>query len=228
MGAVVAMFVLLLASTGILLNHTSDFKLDQYHLTWPWLLKHYGMDTVEVDEAYLLGDKVITQVNEQIFIGGKPVVESYKTLIGGIVLDDITVLATADELILLSPNDEFIEKLSASVGIPPQIQNIGLHHGLPILQTRQGMWRGDYILEDWQNISLQGVSWSRPVPAPEQAQQQLARYFHGQGITVERFVLDLHNGRILSAVGIWLLDILAVLLIVLSLSGLWIWTRTRY
>jgi hypothetical protein len=139
-----------------------------------------------------------------------------------------TVLATADELILLSPNDEFIEKLSASVGIPQQIQNIGLHHGLPILQTRQGMWRGDYILEDWQNISLQGVSWSRPVPVPEQAQQQLARYFHGQGISVERFVLDLHNGRILSAVGIWLLDILAVLLIVLSLSGLWIWTRTRY
>lgn len=227
MGALLAMFIILLAGTGILLNHTSDFELDKYHLTWPWLLKHYGMDSVEVDNAYLLDEKVISQVGDQIFIDSTPVVETYRTLIGGVVLDDITVLATDDELILISPENEFIEKMSSAAGVPMQIQNIGLHHGQPILQTRNGMWRSDFMLEEWQNISLQGVSWSEPFPIPESTQQQLASYFYGEGITIERFILELHNGRILSAVGVWILDILAILLIVLSLSGLWIWTRTK-
>lgn len=227
MGALLAMFVILLASTGILLNHTSDFELDQYHLSWPWLLQHYGLDRVEVDSSYRLDEKIVSQVGEQVFVDNIPVVETYRPLVGGIVLDEITVLATDDELILLSPNNEFIEKMSASAGVPMQIQNIGLHHGQPILQTRSGMWRSDFMLEQWQNISLQGVSWSEVYPLPESTRQQLAAYFHGEGVTVERFVLDLHNGRILSAAGVWLLDILAILLIVLSVSGLWIWTRSK-
>lgn len=227
MGALLAMFVLLLASTGILLNHTSDFDLDQYHLTWPWLLKHYGMDSVEVDNAYLLDEKIVSQVGEQIFVDSTPIVESVRPLIGGVVLDDITVIASDNELILLSPDNEFIEKMSASAGVPMQIQNIGLFHGQPVLQTRNGMWRSDFLLEEWENISLQGVSWSEPFPMPDATLKQLAAYFHGEGISLERFILDLHNGRILSAVGVWLLDILAVLLIVLSLSGLWIWNKTR-
>lgn len=228
MGALVALFVLLLASTGILLNHTTDFKLDQYHLTWPWLLEHYGIDSVEVDNAYLLKNKVVSQVEQQVFVDATPVVESLKPIIGGIVLDDITILATDDALILLSPEFEFIEKMSASAGVPLHIQNIGLFHGQPVLQTRDGMWRSDFMMEDWENVSLQGVSWSQSFPMPESVQKQLASYFYGQGIPVERFILDLHNGHILSSIGVWLLDILAVLLIVLSLSGLWIWNKSNY
>lgn len=228
MGALVALFVLLLASTGILLNHTSDLDLDQYHLTWPWLLDHYGIGSIKIDQSYLLDEKIISQVDDQVFVGDRPVVKSLKPVIGGIVLDEITVLATDDALILLSPEDEFIEKMSASVGIPLHIQNIGMFHGQPVLQARGGMWRSDALLEEWVNISLQGVSWSSTYPVPESLQKKLAGHFYGEGITLERFILDLHNGRILNAFGVWLLDILAFLLIILSLSGLWIWNKTNY
>ena len=44
--------------------------------------------------------------------------------------------------------------------------------------------------------------------------------WRGKGLTVERVLLDLHSGRILGKVGPLLMDLVAVFLIVLSLSGL--------
>jgi hypothetical protein len=46
LGALIAIFVIILAATGILLNHSSQLKLDEEYLTWPWLLEHYGVASV--------------------------------------------------------------------------------------------------------------------------------------------------------------------------------------
>ncbi len=224
-GALAALFVLILAITGVMLNHTLDLKLEQRHLNWPWLLAHYGVADVTADRVYLLDDNVISQIDEQVFVDAHPVVKSLKPIIGGIHLEDITVIASDDALILLSPEGEYIETLGSAIGIPSHIQNIGLFHGLPVLQTRNGMWRSDFLLEQWEKISLQGVSWSEPTAMPDSVGKALGRYFHGEGITVERFVLDLHNGHILGALGVWLLDFFGALLVILSLSGLWMWLR---
>jgi len=227
LGALAALFVIMLSITGILLNHTEEFELDQRHLNWPWLLEHYGVAEVEADSVFLLEDKVISQFGDQVFVDAQPVATSLKPILGGIYLEEITVIASHDELILLSHEGEFIEQMGGAMGIPSQIQNIGLFHGLPVLQTRSGMWRGDELLEQWQAISLQGVSWSEPTSMPTVVSQDLARYFYGKGVSVERFVLDLHNGYIIGKLGVWLLDFVAAILILLSLSGLWMWIRKR-
>ena len=224
-GGLAALFVLVLAITGVMLNHTLDFKLEQRHLNWPWLLEHYGVANVEADRVYWLDDNVISQIDDQVFVDATPVAKSLKPIIGGIHLDDITVIASDNALILLNPEGVYIETMGSTVGVPSHIQNIGLFHGQPVLQTRNGMWRSDFLLEQWENISLQGVSWSEPTVMPDSVSKALARYFHGEGITVERFVLDLHNGYILGAIGRWALDFFGLLLVILSLSGLWMWLK---
>lgn len=226
-GAVIALFVLMLAITGVLLNHTSDFELDDHYLTWDWLLEHYGINTVEPDAVYLLEHYVISQFDQQLFVDAKPVAQVQQAILGGVVLEDLLVLASKDALILLSPEGEFIEKMGASAGIPSDIQNIGWFHGEPVIQTRSGTWRSDFMLEQWEQVLLQGVGWSVPQAMPESVEKELANYFHGKGISVERVVLDLHNGHILKQYGVWLLDILAGLLIFLSMTGLWMWFRRR-
>jgi len=225
MGAAIALFVLLLSITGILLNHSSDLKLDKRYLTWPWLLEHYGVSEVQADAVYLLEQSVISQFGTEIFVDAKPVTNAQRPLLGGIVLDEVMVLATDDALILLNSDGEFIERMSAAAGIPPMIQNIGLFHGAPVIQTREGMWRSDFMLDNWEAISLQGIGWSVPSPMPELIKQELIKYFHGEGVTIEQVLLDVHNGRILGSVGAWLLDLVGVLLTVLSLTGIWMWLR---
>lgn len=225
MGIVVALFVLMLAITGIFLNHSTGLKLDQRYITWSWLLQHYGIANVQADAVYLLDQNIISQFGNEIFINATPVTHSEKPILGGVVLDDLIVLATDDALFLLDLEGEFIERIGATVDVPQMIQNIGVFHGEPVIQTRDGSWRSDFMLDQWERISLQGVSWSLPSEMPESTQAELTEYFHGKGVTVERFLLDLHNGRILGQFGVWLLDILGVLLLILSLTGLWIWSH---
>jgi len=225
LGAFAALFAIMLSVTGILLNHTEAFGLDKRYLDWPWLLEHYGVAEVEADRIYLLEDKVISQFDEQIFVDSQPVTTNIKPILGGIHLEDITVIAAHDELMLLSHDGELIEQMGGAMGVPSQIQNIGIFHGLPVLQTRSGMWRSDELLEQWEAISLNGVSWSEPTSMPTIVAQDLARYFYGKGVSVERFVLDLHNGHIIGNLGVFLLDIVAVILVLLSLSGLWMWVK---
>jgi hypothetical protein len=224
-GATIALFVLLLSITGILLNHSSDLKLDKYYLTWPWLLNHYGVGNVQVDAVYLLDQFVISQIGTEIFVDANPVTRIQRPLLGGVVLDEVIVLVTDDALILLNSDGDFIERMGAATGVPPMIQNIGLFHGDPVIQTREGMWRSDFMLDKWELISLQGISWSLPSPMPKSTQSDLTQYFHGEGVTAENFLLDVHNGRIFRPIGVWLLDILGILLTFLSLTGIWMWLR---
>jgi len=224
-GATIALFVLMLAATGVLLNHTSDLKLDQHYITWEWLLKHYGVDNVKPDVVYLLDQHAVSQFSSQVFIDATPVLNTPSPILGGVVNDDLMILATQDELLLFSHDGELIEKMGASAGIPPQIQNIGLFHGDPVIQTRQGMWRSDFMLDQWEPISLEGIGWSVPQPMPGNVEIALAKYFHGKGISVERFILDVHNGHILGKLGTWFLDLLGLLMIIISLTGLWMWLR---
>ena len=226
-GATIALFMLLLSITGLLLNHSIDLKLDKHYLTWPWLLNHYGVSSVQADAVYLLDHSVIAQFGTEVFVDAKPVTHTQRRLLGGITLDDVVILATDDALILLTADGEFIERMGAAAGVPPMIQNIGLYHGEPVIQTRQGLWRSDFMLEKWESISLQGVGWSAASPMPESIKQELVHYIHGEGVAVDQFLLDLHNGRILGSIGVWLLDLVGVLMIVLSLTASLIWLRTK-
>lgn len=225
LGAAIALFVLLVSITGLFLNHSSDLKLDKYYLTWPWLLNHYGVSDVQADAVFMLDQAVISQIGSEVFVDAKPVTHIQRPLLGGVALDEVMVLATDDALILLNSDGEFIERMGAAAGVPPMIQNIGLFHGAPVIQTREGMWRSDFMLDKWESISLQGISWSIPSPMPKSVQNDLIKYFHGEGVSAENFLLDVHNGRILGPIGVWLLDILGILLTFLSLTGIWMWLR---
>ncbi len=226
-GSIIAVFVLILAMTGIMLNHTQDLKLDSRYLTWGWLLRYYHVGEVKPDRVYLLDRHAISQFGTQVFIDATPVFNVTSPLVGGIVNEDLMILATKDELFLFTHDGELIEKMGAAAGIPPDIQNIGLFHGDPVVQTRHGMWRSDFMLDEWQPISLPAISWSTPQPLPDNVAQALAHYFRGKGVTIERVVLDIHNGHILGQFGRWVMDLVAILLMFIALTGFWMWVKQR-
>ncbi|MEC9412345.1 MAG: PepSY-associated TM helix domain-containing protein [Pseudomonadota bacterium] len=224
-GAILASFLLMFAITGIALNHSIQLKLDKRYVSWDWLMSQYGIGEVKPDAAFLIDNKIFSQFGNQLFLDATPLIHIERPLLGGIALEDIIVLTTDDGLILLTREGEFIEKMGAEAGIPAPIQNIGLYHGEPVLQTRQSMWRSNFMLDKWEPISLQGVSWSMPHPLPQSVNTELKQFFYGKGISIQQLLLDIHNGHILGPIGIWLIDALSVLIIFLSLSGLWMWGR---
>jgi hypothetical protein len=220
-----ACLILLQSGVGLMLNHSKGLDLEQRYISSNWLMSHYGIGSAEADVSFLVDNKIISQFDTQLFVDAEPITHVDRPLVGAIMLDALMVLATDQALILLSPEGEYVETMGAEAGVPAPIQNIGTYHGEPVLQARNGMWRSNFMLDIWEPMSLQGVSWSRPHPMPDSVAEELKTFFYGKGVTVEQLLIDIHNGRILGTAGIWLIDILGILLVVLSFTGLWMWGR---
>ena len=54
-GVLAAFFVLVLVVTGILLNHSSELRLDRSFVDWPWLSEAYGDNSADLT-AFQLGE----------------------------------------------------------------------------------------------------------------------------------------------------------------------------
>jgi hypothetical protein len=92
-----------------------------------------------------------------------------------------------------------------------------------VLQSGGNLYRSDEdvtVFEPWAGGTAADVSWSAEVEADAAGLEALQTAWRGQGLTVERLLLDLHSGRILAVPGRLLLDILAIGMILLSISGL--------
>ena len=125
----------------------------------------------------------------------------------------------------MSDGGELIEELSTVAGLTEVIQAVALN-----MQVENGL-----ILKlntktvglnlDSASASALGPEWDSfnwGVAAElqsEQSQQEL--------ITWERFLLDLHAGRVFKSASVWLMDLLAIFLLVMVYSGLVSWYR-RY
>lgn len=217
----ISLLILVWLVCGLLLNHAKELKLAQHTLTHPWLMEHYQVTDIPVDHGWLLADQFFIEIDAQLYVNAQPKLRLNRPLLGGILLDDMIVLASDDNLILFDTQGQYISVLGAAELIPAEIQNIGLHHGLPVLQTRTGMWLGNSVLDDWELISLQGVSWSESVPIPASTMDELRQQFAAYGVKLDTLVADLHNGRFFGEQGRWLIDALLLLIVVLAAHGIY-------
>ncbi len=64
-----------------------------------------------------------------------------------------------------------------------------------------------------------------PAALPGDVAQAVLAHSRAHTLTLERVLLDLHSGRIASRFGVWFMDGIALVLISLVISGLWIWLR---
>ncbi|MCC5797139.1 MAG: peptidase [Methylophaga sp.] len=215
------------ASIALMLNHAERLGLDDLAMTGKRLMQHYQIAEFEIDRAYLLGRKVIAQIDHVIYADTQAVISEVRPLVGGVMMDEVMVLATDDSLILLTAEGDFLARLGAADRVPPEIQNIGLAYGEPVLQTRSGMWRSNFLLDDWEKIDLAGVSWSQTYAMPDSVYEEYRLYFLGQGISLRQLLSDLQRGKLTVWLGVWFADLLWFLMTVLALLSLWRWSLNR-
>jgi hypothetical protein len=212
--------LLLWIGSAIMLYHDKALGLDKLKVNADWLKRHYQIGELQNDQAFLLEGHVIVAVEQQLYVNAEPILSLPRPLIGAVALEHVLALATDDALILLSKDGEYIDTLGAAAGIPPQIQNIGVYYNEPVLQTRNGMWRGNFLLDSWELMSLQGVSWSQSESMPAASRKAMEVQLYGDGVSVSQVLRDLHTGRLLEGYSRWMLDIWLVVLLLLALRGI--------
>ena len=226
-GIAVCIFLIHLSITGIFLNHTEELGLDEKYTSSPLILSLYNISIPNKEESFLVNNHFISRFGNQVFLDKQPVLKSDDSLIGAVMLNQMFVIAFENELVLLTEEGELIEKLSAVAGLPENIQKLGVFDNTLFLKTNNQVWESNDEAQEWGETNSNFNEWSNEVVIPDKKIQQIESYFLGKGISLEQFFLDLHNGNIIKGFGKWFLDIIAIFLLLISISGIWIWFRKK-
>jgi len=224
-GIAVCIFLIHLSITGIFLNHTEDLGLDEKYTASPMILALYNISMPSQEESFLVDNIFISRFGDQVFMGNQPIIKSESPIMGAAFSNQI--LAIANEMVLLTQEGELIERISSTAELPENIQKLGVSEGILYLKTPNKLWQSSDQAQAWELSDSNFNDWSNEVIMPDQQTKQIEMYFSGKGVSLEQFFLDLHNGNIIKGFGKWLLDIIAIFLLLLSISGIWIWLKKR-
>jgi len=228
-GAGAALFVFFMVLSGLAINHSNGLGLDQRQVSQPFLLGWYGLGKPDNVLSFELGDDWLSFAGSHLYFNEKPVA-TINAGVGAIASGDLLIAAGRDELLLLDRDGNLVERLAwAAIG-PAPINSIGIDEDTGILVRSGGqLWSADAELLNWQRTeeAMASPHWSTSKPADEALQQAIHSAYRGEGLNLERVLLDLHSGRIFGSIGVLVYDLLALALGFLSISGLVLWFRSR-
>lgn len=223
-GALAAVFVLFMASTGLVLNHAADWRLDQQPVRSDLLLDAYGIDVPLPDTGYRVGSHWISTGAGTTYWDARPL-GSTGTLLGVARTGRRVLAVGTDAAVLLDDAGQLLE-LSTMTGWPTGITALrGAPSGF-IVTTPRGDFHADPDLLAWAPHAAAGdESRVNAEPLPAALAAQIRADARARSITWERVLLDLHSGRLPGPAGVLLADLVALALIALALSGLGLWLR---
>jgi hypothetical protein len=226
-GLAAIVLVVILAVTGIMLNHTDELELDKTYIGNSWLLDWYGIEPEDEPVSYRVKDHIISAWQNQLFFDNRFITMLQQNVHGAVAAEQFIVVALDNEIILLSDEGEFVERVSTSISFS-NIQRLGMKYSRPVIETSDPLYYiADEHILDWDVIINEGIEWTAPYQLKDAEYQKLLIAYRGQGLKLERVILDLHSGRIFGKYGNLLMDAAALALLWLSFSGLWVWYSRR-
>mgnify|MGYP005810191283 CR=1 FL=1 len=219
-GMAAALFVLLLAFSGFILNHPELLALDRVPVRSPLVLGWYGIELPKDIEGFAVGEHWIAQVGGRLFRDATPLATCRGDLVGAVPSGEGMAVACTGELLLFTPAGELLDRFDAGQGLPVPVTALGTRDGGLLLRGRAQVYQVDPEGPVFTVSAGAEPAWAAPVALPQALVQELAPAAAGDAITLERVVLDLHSGRILGRWGVYWMDGVAALMVVLALTGL--------
>ena len=218
-----ALFVIYLEVTGLLLNHSHDLEMDKKSVQLESVLNWYGIEKPQTLMSYRIGEHWLTQWQDHLYFDSNVIANNHYSLLGAVATSTFLVIAMEEEIWLLTIDGEVVEKLTSPGEKLGDIQQLGILNDHIVIATSTGQYLADADLIAWQPIKSNDVLWSRPAALPSNITTAIFAQTHS--ITRERLLLDLHSGRIFGQAGVIVVDLVAIILVLLAITGSLVWYK---
>ena len=232
LGISAAVFILLLSVSGIALNHSDQFEFPQTHVDSDFITSLYGLKDPDTIQAFAINDTFLIGVDEQLWLGDNHIIDDAGYLKSAVFFNGVIVAIVDEQLLLLSASGEIIEKMNSFAGVPENISQLAVSLDgsktvdLIWMKSPNQLFVSDEQLLQWDLVEADfTLDWAMPVQLSTVQQQHISKNFRSLLITWERVILDFHSGRIFGVMGPLFSDLVALLLILLSISGISMWVR---
>lgn len=230
MGVSAVVFVLFLAISGITLNHATDLGLDRRYVNWSWLLDAYGIQSPPPSGSFVDTGYRATLLGERLFLNGQDTGQRVAALVGFIAVEPLVLAVGQQTAHILTTDGDLVEIMDLSAVLPGPIERVGRAGNRAIVQSNSELFRSDpgiAMFAPWHREPETDIQWSAE-SSPDAAERvALDAAWRGHGLTVERILLDLHSGRLFALPGTLFMDLIALCMIVLGVSGL-VLSNSRY
>ena len=226
-GILSALIITLVTLTGIVLNHIGELELDQSYPQGSIILLPYqaviDAKPTTLSTEITWRELVISVEGHRILVNDELRAAGCRTLLDAAATRDELLLMCEQQWLLLAADGKLLDIYEPSFFDIPQnfdlVADIERFYLLDSSTDRTASNSAlviDLDLFTTANVVLP----QRLLPALQSSQ---VRTKINSAITWERVLLDLHSGRWFGAWGVWLFDLAAILLLILALSGTWIW-----
>lgn len=222
LGVATALFFMVLIVTGVALNHTDRLGLAHIPVQSEAMTRWYGLPPPQIVAVYEAGEFIATPT--VWLYRGQRLPESTGGVVGVARTPDMLAVATAQTLSLYTGQGERIDLLQGTALPALPITGLGRTENAIALKTPKGVFASSDGI-GWLAIPEERITWSQPQAPTPQTLARVSRQL-APNIPLERVLLDLHSGRLLGRYGPLLMDAAALILLLLSLSGLWIQWRS--
>lgn len=219
-GMTAAMFMAVLAVTGLALNHTTALGLDRRTMETTALLRWYGIPAPSEAVGFAVAEHWITQLGRRVYWDERELTADAGRLVGAVALDGYVAAGFETQLLLLTRDGRLVERLDETTGLPVPLQRLAADGARFAVRANHRDYLADFEALEWRAASFDGT-WARPAAMPAELLKTLQARERGASLTLERVVLDIHSGRILGPLGPVLMDAAAALILVLTATGVW-------
>jgi hypothetical protein len=218
-----AFVLILLTISGVMLNHTSEIGLNKKFVGQSWLLSFYGIPEPELVSFGLPTLTITGDDKGQLYRDSEPLQACRGTLVGVALYRTGFIAACEQELLFFDVDGSLTEKVSAVYGLPTPVEHLGQCGTQLCIRTPKRLFELD--VEQLSFVPLVGAKpqWSESVTLAAPVRQAIVNSSRGQGLHWEQVLLDLHSGRLFGTPGVWVVDIAALLLFFLAMSGFVLW-----
>jgi hypothetical protein len=219
LGMVVVLFIILLAATGVLLNHTENMGLAERPVPGFIGSLIYDLDSVTGVEAWLVGDRWLYTMNHQLYLEDSPVDYCDGSLIGAVEIEQLLVALCSKELLIIDRNGDLVERISVGSGIPSGVTALAPADKGLVFRVGQELrlFNLDRLESSPWSAGEESIEWNNSQPLPAYLLDQLQ--ISAPEFNLERLILDIHSGRILGSWRQLVMDLVAILILVLAVGG---------
>lgn len=229
LGLFSALILVVIAVTGVLLNHTVALKLGESYVQTPLLLQWYGIRPAAVT-SYRAGLDWVSQTDDgRLYLNQRPVTHCSQPLVGasrmqGGERNDLILVACDQELRLLDTEGHLLESIGQDYGLPVPLAAVGSCGDRVCIRYEDQAFVVDLERLSWAPFAGE-VSWSGAEVPKGDVLQEIQSSYLGQTLSWQKVVQDVHSGRVFGRLGVVVFDVAAVAMLLLALSGFWLWWR---
>ena len=219
LGVFASLWLLLLATTGLLLQHSEQWGLNKKFISHSFILKAYGIGAQF--KAFEQNKHRLVQIDGQLIEDSIVTIKLSENINSAIYHQSHWIVTTNSQILWLDATGQIIQSMDELDGLPLPIDNIGISNNSLYILSNKKVY--DINSLKISNQSHDSIKWVQALTNP-QLKEESIQLTSSNYLSYEQLLFDLHAGITAPSL---LNDMAAIALIILSLSGIYLFFRKK-